>query len=91
MAKRCARQPIAGEGGPAVSCPWCNAAMVAPPADVAALAPGRLFCASGCAVECDSRGRRWWTEGARVVEGAAFPAAPARQGLALPMPADWRA
>lgn len=41
-------------------------------------------------VECDSRARRWWAEGARVPDGAAFPTAPARAALALAMPADWR-
>jgi hypothetical protein len=90
MANTCARQPRAGDGGPAVVCPWCNAAMLPPDAATAALAPGRLFCAAGCAVECDSRARRWWTEGARVPDGAAFPSAPARAALALPLPADWR-
>lgn len=85
-----ARQPIAGEGGPSVRCPWCGAAMVQPPADVAALAPGRLFCAGGCSIECDRRARRWWCEGIRVPDGAAFPPAPtARPAPALPLPADW--
>lgn len=83
-------QPIAGAGGPAVVCPWCGAAMSAPAPDVAALAPGRLFCAAGCAIECDSRGRAWWAEGRRVLTGAAFPTAPARRAAALPLPVDWR-
>lgn len=90
MAKRCARQPIAGAGGPAVVCPWCSAPMVTPPADVASIAPGRLLCAAGCAVECDSRARRWWAEGSRVLDGAAFPLEPTRQPVALALPVDWQ-
>ena len=85
-----ARQPVAGEGGPAVLCPWCKAPMQLPPPDVAALAPARLFCAAGCAVECDELGRRWTAEGRRVRSGAAFPVAPARPSPALPLPADWQ-
>lgn len=83
-------QPIAGAGGPAVVCPWCSAPMSPPAADVAALAPGRLLCAEGCAVECDSRARRWWVEGSRVQDGAAFPLAPTRRPVALALPMDWR-
>lgn len=86
-----ARQPIAGAGGPAVVCPWCGAAMTLPPADVAALAPGRMLCADGCAVECDRLARRWYADGYRVPNGAAFPPAPDdRPSPALTLPADWR-
>lgn len=96
MASARARQPVAGAGGPAVVCPWCAAAMIHPGDDVARLAPGRLLCAGGCAVECDARGRRWWADGARVPNGAAFPTPPAADAPAarpvacMPLPDDWR-
>ncbi|MFN8560011.1 MAG: hypothetical protein U0531_22535 [Dehalococcoidia bacterium] len=64
--------------------------MIAPPTPPPrAWTPAGACCAGGCAVECDARGVRWWAEGERIPEGAAFPLAPTRPAPALPLPVDW--